>query len=49
VEFDSDLIKMKVTAENGLKVLKKAEKIVKGEKPPAHEECEYCLYRVDMD
>lgn len=49
VKFQSSLVKMKVSAENGLKVLKRAHKIVTGEKPSAHEECEYCLYRADLD
>lgn len=44
-EFNTELIKMNISAKNGLKILDKVHKIVSGKKPKAHVDCEYCLYR----
>ncbi len=46
VVFNTDLVKMETSAENGAKAFKKAIKILKSEKPPkASEDCKFCAYR----
>lgn len=47
--FDTDLIKLDVSPENGMKILQETYDIVNGEKPESHEDCEYCLYRGEFD
>jgi CRISPR/Cas system-associated exonuclease Cas4 (RecB family) len=44
VEFDTNLIEMKISSENGIKILKKVHEIVTASKPKAHAKCEYCFY-----
>lgn len=43
--FKTNLIKMDVSPSRGLAVLERAHTIITGEKPHAHEACEYCVYR----
>lgn len=43
--FKTELIKMDVSPSRGMSVLEKAHSIITGPKPPAHEQCEYCVYR----
>lgn len=43
--FGTELVEMKVSPQNGREILKKVQEIIKGSKPKAHENCEYCLYR----
>ena len=44
VIFNTDLIKMKTSAEDGEKVLLKAIKIIKGKMPKPSGECEFCKW-----
>ena len=44
-KFNTELVKMDVSPENGLRLLEKAHKIITDPKPEAHEKCEFCLYR----
>lgn len=44
VRFETQLIEMKISAENGINILKKVHEIVSAPKPKAHANCEYCLY-----
>lgn len=44
-KFNTELVKMDVSPERGLKLLEETHKIITGAKPEAHEKCEYCLYR----
>jgi asparagine synthetase B (glutamine-hydrolysing) len=43
--FKTDLIKLNVSAENGMKILKEVHTIVNNPKPDSHSDCEYCMYR----
>ncbi|MEX1068515.1 MAG: PD-(D/E)XK nuclease family protein [Patescibacteria group bacterium] len=45
--FNTELVKMEVSPENGLKLLEKAHQIITGPKPEAHQDCEFCLYRLN--
>ena len=44
-KFDTELVKMSVSAKNGFKLLQDVHKIINGKIPDAHSECEYCVYR----
>lgn len=48
-DFLTELVKMKISPKAGKAILKKVDKIVTGEAPKAHTDCEYCLYRSQMD
>lgn len=43
--FETKLIKMNVSPERGMKILKEVHEIITNPKPHAHQDCEYCLYR----
>jgi len=45
-KFNTELVKMDVGPDRGLKLLEETHKIITGPKPKAHEKCEYCLYRM---
>lgn len=47
--FNTELIKMDVSPESGREILKEVDKIVSGDLPEAHTDCEYCLYRSQME
>ena len=44
-EFSTELIKMSVSPEGGIKILEKVRDIISGDMPKAHAECGYCQYR----
>lgn len=43
--FETELVKMDVSSSRGMEVLARVHAIVSGEKPAAHAECGYCIYR----
>jgi len=43
--FETELVKMKVSPENGMKIINEVHEIITNPMPPAHAECEFCLYR----
>jgi len=43
--FKTELVKMDVSPSRGLSILKKANDIIIGSMPKAHQTCEYCVYR----
>jgi hypothetical protein len=45
VRFNSELKKLKVSPERGMKILQEVYDVVTNEMPQAHEKCIYCLYR----
>jgi hypothetical protein len=47
--FDTELIKMEISPENGLKILKQVKSIIDSDIPDAHTDCEYCMYRKEME
>jgi CRISPR/Cas system-associated exonuclease Cas4 (RecB family) len=46
--FNSKLVKMNVSAESGMKILREVYEIISGEKPKSHEKCQFCMYRGDV-
>lgn len=44
VLFNTDLVKIKTSAENGEKVLLQAIKVIKGEVPESSDKCEFCKW-----
>lgn len=46
--FSSQLVKMDVSRQAGLKVLQDVDKILNGPKPKSHSDCEYCLYQSSL-
>ena len=45
VSFNSELKKLRVSPERGMKILQEVYDVVTTEMPQAHEKCIYCLYR----
>ena len=43
--FNTQLVKIELSAEKGREVLKKVHQILSGPKPAAHSECSFCRYR----
>lgn len=43
--FNIDVVKLAVDPKEGKKTLQLVAKIISGPKPPAHSQCQYCLYR----
>lgn len=43
-KFITELVKMDVSPERGVEVLKRVHEIVSGSKPAANEECDFCAY-----
>lgn len=43
--FDTQLVRLKINPKNGVKILEEVCRIANSEKPAAHSQCEYCLYR----
>ena len=43
-KFETELVKLSVSAKNGIKILEEVNKIVSGEIPQSHAKCEYCQY-----
>lgn len=46
-QFASAVVEMTAEPKAGKEVLERAHEIIKGKKPSAHSECEFCLYRAD--
>jgi len=44
VEFETDLVKMKIDVKNAERIFKEALKVLKGEMPEASDDCEYCKW-----
>lgn len=44
-KWDTDLVKLEVGANKGMKILQEVREIADGLKPKAHERCVYCVYR----
>lgn len=47
--FDAELVEMKVSPKSGKKILERVDEIVSNDIPEAHTDCEYCLYRSQME
>lgn len=47
--FNAELVEMKISPESGRKILAEVDEIVSGNLPEAHTDCEYCLYRSQME
>jgi len=44
-DFETELIKMKVSHQNGFEVLQEVVRIIKDGEPKAHSDCEFCRFR----
>lgn len=45
VDFETNLIQIDLDTKQALEILGRVQKIIEGEKPTTHSDCEYCMYR----
>lgn len=43
--FSTELVKLKLSPQNGFAILQRVAEIVQGDEPEAHSECEFCRFR----